>query len=233
MELQLSIGSSAKPGEHSSNIQGVFVERDHFTDAMEGQRFSRLGLSIIACLGFAVLVLNIFFWWRYVHAAGLWGDLEDGSCKLLSEKYTAGWKWGWSFPITGPSWTDVPCNVKLEASLDGEPGFEGKATLHFTYWQGVVWDYLKDSCSRMLPKLDGSFDCAFDLQGTVFVGHTGSLPHLPRLLLMKASGLSLLTLSPVLLMCVNMGRAARASEISMEVQADEPYTVLTEDPDGI
>ena len=47
---------------------------------------------------------------------------------------------------------------------------------------------------------------SFDGRGTAFVGHIGSLPHLPRLLLMKASGLSLLTMGPVLLMCINMGR---------------------------
>ena len=54
-----------------------------------------------------------------------------------TEAYSPGWKFGWSFPVTGPSWTDVPCSVQLHASShDSE--MTGEATLHFTYWQVAV-----------------------------------------------------------------------------------------------
>jgi len=198
-----------------------------------GGKFSKLGLGIISCLAVSLLALNIFFWYRYVAATQLWGRLEDGSCELKNPKaYSPGWKFGWSFPVTGPSWTDVPCSVQLHASShDSE--MTGEATLHFTYWQGLVWEYLKDSCGKLLPQLHEPFGCCLDGRGTAFVGKVESLPHLPTLLLMKASGLSLLTLGPVLLMCINMGRKASACEIPVEGEVEERYAVLREDVDGI
>ena len=99
--------------------------------------------------------------------------------------------------------------------------------------QGLVWEYLKDSCGKLLPQLHEPFGCCFDGRGTTFVGKVESLPHLPTLLLMKASGLSLLTLGPVLLMCINMGRKASACEIPVEGEVEERYAVLREDVDGI
>ena len=97
-----------------------------------------------------------------------------------------------------------------------------------------MWEYLKDSCGRLIPKLQSPFECCFDGRDTAFVGRVEQLPHLPRLLLMKACGLSLLTLGPVLLMCINMGRKASACEIPLEGEAEERYAVLREDDtDGI
>ena len=192
-------------------------------------QISKLGLSIISCLGISVLALNIFFWWRWAVNAEIWSNFTDGSCELLSKDYTAGWKTGWTFPLSGPSWTDVPCTVQLKAS-NGQVEASGETSLHFIYWQGVVWEYLKDRCHHLIPELPKTFHCAFDDRGTAYVGHAITLPNFPRLLLMKAAGLSFLTLGPVLLMCFNLARAgARAREAP---KAEEVYAVLS-DPDGI
>ena len=60
---------------------------------------------------------------------------SHGSIQFWKQDYTSGWKFGWSFPLTGPSWTDVPCTVQLHATSESAEEYVGEATLHFTYWQ--------------------------------------------------------------------------------------------------
>ncbi|CAE6948019.1 unnamed protein product [Symbiodinium natans] len=113
--------------------------------------YSPVGLAIIAVIMACVLGLNAYFWKRFVDAEEVRQNLQDGTCEILSpEHYSSGWKGGWEFPITGPSWTDVPCTLQLKAKA-GDVKLEGKTSLHFTYWQGIVWDYVQDSCKKLIP----------------------------------------------------------------------------------
>ncbi|CAE8683002.1 unnamed protein product [Polarella glacialis] len=182
---------------------------------------SRVGSLLLGLVFAGLLCLNGFFWYRFVVAKDLRESLVDGSCQLVDgSSQSAGWKRGWSFPIFGPSWTDVPCNVDLK--VVGGP--ESKTVLHFTYYQGAVWDYINDRCGRLVPEQAkaGAFDCAYapDAAHTggisaAFVGKLEGLPHLPTLLLMKALGLSLCTLGPMLLVSVSAARNAGAREHSV------------------
>ncbi|CAE7808122.1 unnamed protein product [Symbiodinium sp. CCMP2456] len=184
--------------------------------------YSPVGLAIIAVIMACVVLLNGYFWKRFVDAEEVRQHLQDGTCEIVSPShYSSGWKAGWEFPITGPSWTDVPCSLNLKVKGDEE--IAGKTSLHFTYWQGIVWDYVQDSCSKLIPtKADKPFDCAYLLGehgglSRAYVGNVGDLPRLPLLFLMKACGLSALTLGPFLLICIGTARgASRAREIVPE-----------------
>ncbi|CAE7943947.1 CLC-B [Symbiodinium sp. KB8] len=165
--------------------------------------YSPVGLAIIAVIMACVVLLNGYFWKRFVDAEEVRQHLQDGTCEIVSPShYSSGWKAGWEFPIIGPSWTDVPCSLKLK--VKGDEGIVGKTSLHFTYWQGIVWDYVQDSCSKLIPtKADKPFDCAYLLGehgglSRAYVGNVRDLPRLPLLFLMKACGLSALTLGPFL-----------------------------------
>ncbi|OLP82215.1 hypothetical protein AK812_SmicGene37163 [Symbiodinium microadriaticum] len=184
--------------------------------------YSPVGLAIIAVIMACVVLLNGYFWKRFVDAEEVRQHLQDGTCEIVSPShYSSGWKAGWEFPIIGPSWTDVPCSLKLK--VKGDEGIVGKTSLHFTYWQGIVWDYVQDSCSKLIPtKADKPFDCAYLLGehgglSRAYVGNVRDLPRLPLLFLMKACGLSALTLGPFLLICIGTARgASRAREIVPE-----------------
>ncbi|CAE7835850.1 clcD [Symbiodinium sp. CCMP2592] len=166
--------------------------------------YSPVGLAIIAGIMACVVLLNGYFWKRFVDAEEVRQHLQDGTCEIVSPShYSSGWKSGWEFPITGPSWTDVPCSLNLKVKA-GDEEIAGKTSLHFTYWQGIVWDYVQDSCSKLIPtKADKPFDCAYLLGehgglSRAYVGNFRDLPRLPLLFLMKACGLSALTLGPFL-----------------------------------
>ncbi|CAJ1374896.1 unnamed protein product [Effrenium voratum] len=205
------------------------------------ESFSRVGLAVIGSLALVLVLLNVIFWWRFVAATDLGLHLIDGTCELTSEEFTRPvWplKMGWSFPMTGPSWTDVPCQVQLKAEGE-DTEVKGSTILHFTYWQGMVWEYLKDSCSHLVPKLKGEkFDCAFAKDGSggfwaAYVGHFEELPHLPRLLLMKACGLSFLTLGPFLLICGKTLQGASAATARENEDEHMEYQKMMVEPDGI
>mmetsp|Transcript_53567 Transcript_53567/g.100404 ORF Transcript_53567/g.100404 Transcript_53567/m.100404 type:complete len:211 (-) Transcript_53567:98-730(-) len=200
--------------------------------------YSKLGLAIIGSIAACVIFLNAYFWWRFIDARELRQELQNGTCEILSpDKYTSGWKMGWSFPITGPSWTDVPCYVQLKAH-SADQTVIGRTNLHFTYWQGIVWEYLQDSCSKLIPKHADSFACAFAIDDhgglqTAYAGQRSDLPQLPLLFLMKACGLSVLTLGPFALICIGTTRGAvRAREISAKGEDAGGETAYASLPDG-
>eukprot|EP00930_Biecheleria_cincta_P064222 TRINITY_DN49781_c0_g1_i2.p1 TRINITY_DN49781_c0_g1~~TRINITY_DN49781_c0_g1_i2.p1 ORF type:complete len:206 (+),score=27.37 TRINITY_DN49781_c0_g1_i2:79-696(+) len=202
---------------------------------------SSVGLAIFGILLAGVLALNGFFWWRFVKQYEIRHELLDASCELVSSRFTSGFKMGWTYPVFGPSWTDVPCNVELKVSVPGRAEVSGSTWLHLTYHQGLVWEYLKDSCSNMLPKTHEVFDCAYvpAVNGGVevaFAGKADSLPDLPVLLCMKATGLSILTLGPLLLVTTGIlrgavrGPAAARQLAPEQCKGDEEcnYAVLAE-----
>lgn len=79
---------------------------------------------------------------------------SHGSIQFWKQDYTSGWKFGWSFPLTGPSWTDVPCTVQLHATSESAEEYVGEATLHFTYWQAEhFWPKMRWSQSKELSEL--------------------------------------------------------------------------------
>jgi len=113
----------------------------------------------------------------------------------------------------------------VQLQVEGEHHLTGRTTLHFIYWQGLLWNYLKDSCQNLVPKEAeaNNFDCAYvpGAEGSgidvAFVGKVENLPHLARLLLMKALGLSVLTLGPIaLILMATLRGAAQARQVAEE-----------------
>mmetsp|Transcript_46469 Transcript_46469/g.85138 ORF Transcript_46469/g.85138 Transcript_46469/m.85138 type:complete len:210 (+) Transcript_46469:26-655(+) len=196
--------------------------------------------ALILGAGVAVLVgWNALAWYKFTEAALVFHGLRDGKCELTSTHYTSGFKTGYS--SFGTQWTEVPCWTQVEVySDDGEEVFHGKARLSFEYKQGVIWDYVHDSCSDLLPprQEEHRFDCCFKLShdgslanAWVFDGVAAKLPPLRRALFVHAAGLSIMTLSPVLVLlwCSCRSRRSEGREQKLAGQA-ECYEPL---PDGI
>eukprot|EP00933_Yihiella_yeosuensis_P051083 TRINITY_DN48927_c0_g1_i1.p1 TRINITY_DN48927_c0_g1~~TRINITY_DN48927_c0_g1_i1.p1 ORF type:complete len:231 (-),score=37.25 TRINITY_DN48927_c0_g1_i1:148-792(-) len=192
---------------------------------MTESRNKTIGSVLLGIILAGVLCWNFWFWSRAIQAEKLSKSLEDATCKLLSDEYDSGWKMGWTIPFVGPSWTDVPCRVGLKIFPSSGSEIEERTELHFTYYQGAIWEYVKDRCRELVPSQlkAGRFDCAYapgpDGAATVFVGKASSLPKLPMLLFMKAAGLSLCTLGPLVLILGSTLRGylrgASAREVSL------------------
>mmetsp|Transcript_88786 Transcript_88786/g.224300 ORF Transcript_88786/g.224300 Transcript_88786/m.224300 type:complete len:207 (-) Transcript_88786:79-699(-) len=200
----------------------------------------RLGGVILSLMLAGILATNIFFWHRYFASWTGREHLVDGSCLVSSTDYKPKLATQWGFPIVGPDWTSVPCKVELQVqSSTGTDVPTAETTiLQFTYWQGVVFNLVDASCRHLVPlqKEKGHFACSYltDAQGQVnkaYVGRADELPHLPKLLLMKAIGFSFWTLGPILLVlgcCLK--NAIRGTADAREVGGD--YKHLESAPDG-
>merc|ERR1712113_26999 len=66
----------------------------------------------------AIVGVNWFFWHRYSFVRGQRANMRDGTCRLNGASYIQGFKTAWSFPIVGPTWSNVPCTVSLEVCDD-------------------------------------------------------------------------------------------------------------------
>mmetsp|Transcript_50768 Transcript_50768/g.145701 ORF Transcript_50768/g.145701 Transcript_50768/m.145701 type:complete len:219 (-) Transcript_50768:106-762(-) len=174
-----------------------------------------LGGVVLAAVFAGVLLVNSFFWRRYFQVSSVRDRLVDGTCKLTSTDFQSGLSSNWAFPITGPSWTSVHCYVHLEVEgSDGKQVSTADTTqLAVTMrHDGIVFNIMDTTCRNQVPKTlqtqkddGGHFYCAYATGPTgrvekAYVGKKDSVPHLPKLLLMKACGLSFWTLGPILLM---------------------------------
>eukprot|EP00929_Paragymnodinium_shiwhaense_P056368 TRINITY_DN28213_c0_g1_i2.p1 TRINITY_DN28213_c0_g1~~TRINITY_DN28213_c0_g1_i2.p1 ORF type:complete len:225 (-),score=23.27 TRINITY_DN28213_c0_g1_i2:128-739(-) len=192
-------------------------------------------IAIVALIVVGLLALNGLYWWRCEEAKLLNASLVDGTCELTSSEYEAGWKQGWSVPVMGPKWTEVPCTVSLDIwAEDGKTvvkPVQEPLRLTFTYWQGVIWNVVTNRCAELVPakRKGGRFECSYatdyDGRATVaFEGHVKDLPPKPLLLAMKAAGLSLMTLGPLVCLIFLWLRAAGRRQ--REAEEAESYVPM-------
>eukprot|EP00414_Alexandrium_minutum_P003523 CAMPEP_0113821042 /NCGR_PEP_ID=MMETSP0328-20130328/1540_1 /TAXON_ID=39455 /ORGANISM="Alexandrium minutum" /LENGTH=224 /DNA_ID=CAMNT_0000788973 /DNA_START=66 /DNA_END=737 /DNA_ORIENTATION=+ /assembly_acc=CAM_ASM_000350 len=191
----------------------------------------------------AVLIYNVFSWYRYFAAQAFFDNMEEGMCVLNSLEYRVPLllKEYYYYPLLGTfgmpnsSWTQVPCDVNLTifnthgSKLALSPG---RTLVYFTYWQRWVIDVIHDTCSKLVPAQAqaGRFACSFevDAQGLVsqgvYIGSPDTIPRYPALYLMKAAGLSTCTLGPILLILFCCARGAmnrRRSTAAREVDSSD------------
>mmetsp|Transcript_34393 Transcript_34393/g.51869 ORF Transcript_34393/g.51869 Transcript_34393/m.51869 type:complete len:224 (-) Transcript_34393:49-720(-) len=216
-----------------------------------------LGAALLAAIALCLIFLNCYFWHRFVKVKSIRSELVDGKCKLRGKDYQPGLVSFWAFPIVGPSWASLHCSVELEVELDGEKVPTDKMTeLTFTVPSGGL-NFLPPTCSQEVSGLwsstsDEDFSCSLALSShdhiqAAYVGRKDKLPNLPLLLLMRALGLSFMTLGPVLCMLACMAKnswfrsTAEARCIDPQETDADDYIRLTESekfevmplPDGL
>jgi len=186
---------------------------------------------LLPLIGFVVILgYNIYFWYRFAKYEIYFDNMDSGQCTLNSTDYSTSvlkLKEYWYYPVLGTvgwpksAWSKIPCYAHVSA-LDSQ-GSEiisasEKTLLILTYWQGWVPNLITDTCHNEIPKLaeKGQFPCTFDFSQeyttAIYAGQKEELPDYPLLFGMKATGLSMCTLAPFLLLacCCYKGHLDRA-----------------------
>jgi len=229
------------------------------TEQNEEQKNKKIGLAILAVVLAAIAGANAFFWIRWQSSAAVNSKLVDHQCKLTQkgyQHYLLG-RASWSIPLTGPSWTDVPCDVHLSvkdsdgvfkpmADVDSSFDDKGQTRTTFEIPQTMIGPSFQQArCHVQVEKffaMTDGFNCCFapgdpDNHG-VFAKHVAERPNLTKLLLMKAVGFSFCTLFPFLFCAVSLikgklSKSAEARDISKAVAPTDDAGDYSALPDGI
>lgn len=199
------------------------------------------GACVALTVVLALLGVNAFFWWRWAAVRSATARLVDGTCTLQRrDVFKAGHKELRSIPLIGPKWTVVPCMVDVTIwAVDGSrvETTANETWVSFIYEQGIFPNVFTDTCSKIVPESEATFKCSYagdDLpivaswDGQAIAAPVVKLPPMVTVQLMKASGLSLMTLGPLslILACslknALFGKQSGVSARSLEAADDAP-----------
>merc|ERR1712224_1026701 len=90
-----------------------------------------LGTGVAAILG-----LNAWYWWSWIHQESIETSLQEYQCKLIDDQNHASafGRRSYSVPLFGPAWTQTPCRVHLQfRSANGTGPWQGRGSTGWTW----------------------------------------------------------------------------------------------------